>query len=172
VSRGSLREAIRRLSAEGIVEVLHNRGAKIRRLSQKEILDLYTIREALESLAAQLAADSGSQKGKRELKKVMREAEAAVARGDAEKYVGLNELFHETVVELAGNSMLSQLIRQLHTPVLRFQLRSFMNQSVLRQSHHDHEKIAAAIYAGDGAAARRAMQGHIRRSAKFVEREG
>ena len=170
ISRGSLREAIRRLAAEGIVELHHNRGARIVQLSSKEIHGLYAVREALEALAAQLAAENISKSGRKKLESLMRMADAAVNQGDAERYVEINERFHETIVEQSGNPTLIQLIKQLHTPVLRFQLRSFMNRSVLWRSHEDHQKIVSAIYAGDSSAARRAMQAHIRRSAKFADR--
>ncbi|MEQ8741628.1 GntR family transcriptional regulator [Parasphingorhabdus sp.] len=170
ISRGSLREAIRRLAAEGLVELYHNKGARITQLSSREIRGLYAVREALETLAAQLAAECISKSGRKKLESLMRTADKAVDQGDAERYIELNEQFHETIVEQSANPTLIQLIKQLHTPVLRYQLRSFMNSSVLWRSHEDHKKISSAIYAGNSSAARRAMQAHIRRSSKLADR--
>jgi DNA-binding GntR family transcriptional regulator len=88
--------------------------------------------------------------------------------GDIAGYRTENTLFHRLVVSSASNKQLETLLEQLHLPVLALQLWPYVPPTFLAAALHDHEDIAAAILAGDGATAERMMRRHVRNSAAIV----
>ncbi|MGH7805027.1 MAG: GntR family transcriptional regulator, partial [Candidatus Binatia bacterium] len=106
-SRGPLREALRRLEAEGVVLLEKNRGAVVRRWSREDIEHLYDVRELLEPQAARLAAELVASDPERQrrlessLRRMRKTAEDAVS-----DYVRENVRFHVLIAELSGNSWL------------------------------------------------------------------
>lgn len=170
VSRGPLREAMARLAGDGLVKIEPNRGVTIRALTREEVRSISTIREALEGLAARLAAARIDAPGNRaEFKRVWAEMASERARSHASEYVEINERFHTTIVRISGNPPLAQLLDQLRTPFYRFQFRSRLQPEALGRGHADHAEIAAAILAGDAERAERAMRRHLRNSAKLID---
>ncbi|HWK95194.1 MAG TPA: GntR family transcriptional regulator [Pseudolabrys sp.] len=170
VSRGPLREAFRRLSAEGLIESVPNRGAVVRRLTRKETRELFQIRTALEMLAAQLAAANISTPGVRE----KFEATIAPIWNDSPRnmplaYLDENKLFHQAVVDASGNDQLASVGRQLQLPLIMFQLSGALTVDILAQSNAEHRAVAKAILAGDGAAAAEHMRKHLDRANRFSE---
>lgn len=170
VSRGPLREAFRRLSAEGLIESVPNRGAVVRRLTRKETRELFQIRTALEMLAAQLAAANISSPGVRE------RFEAAIApiwnnspRNMPLAYLDENKIFHQAVVDASGNDQLASVGRQLQLPLIMFQLSGALTVDILGKSNAEHRAVAQAILAGDGAAAAEHMRKHLDRASRFAE---
>lgn len=166
VSRGPLREAFRRLAAEGLVDLQHHRGARVRKLSRAEVMALYEVREVLEGLAARLAArrvrDGGSDP--RPLSRLVEDMDEALDRGALGRYVQLNKDFHDQLVALADNPTLAGLVRQLQIPLFRLQFRNLVDTASLRLGQSDHHAIAAAVARGDEEAADWAMRNHIGRS--------
>lgn len=169
VSRGPLREAFRRLSAEGLIESVPNRGAVVRRLTRKETRELFEIRTALEMLSAQLAARNINTRGVRE------QFEATIApiwsdlpRNVPSAYLDENKLFHQAVADAGGNDQLAALGRQMQLPLIMFQLSGALTPEILGQSTAEHRLIATAILAGDGAGAAAAMQAHLGRASNFA----
>ena len=170
VSRGPLREAFRRLSAEGLIESIPNRGALVRRLTLKETRELFQIRTALEMLAAQLAAANIATPG------VRAKFEAAIMpiwndspRNAPLAYLDENKLFHQAVVDASGNDQLAAVGRQLQLPLIMFQLSGALTPDILAQSNAEHRAVAQAILAGDGAAAAEGMRKHLDRASRFSE---
>jgi DNA-binding GntR family transcriptional regulator len=162
-SRGPIREAVRRLAAEGLVELRHNSGAMVRALTRNEVSNVFRIREVLEGLAARLAADNVRQGvNARELLKL----EVAFHRtfdGSPAAYMHYNDLFHELIVRLSANEQLSQLLRQLHVRVYRLQVEALRSSTSHVNSRREHDAIVRAIVKGNGAEAERIMRNHIRR---------
>lgn len=169
VGRSSIREALRRLSGEGLVEVVRNRGAVVRRFTRTEIDDFYCVRAELEALAARLAAENIGEPGIRaRFADEFAERVQPIGPGDIAGYRTENALFHRLVVSVANNKQLETLLEQLHLPVLALQLWPYVPPNFLATALRDHEAIAAAILAGDGAAAERMMRRHVRNSAAIV----
>jgi DNA-binding GntR family transcriptional regulator len=170
VSRGPLREAFRKLSAEGLVESIPNRGAIVRRLSHKETQELFQIRGALEVLAARLASENIGMPGARE------RFEQAVApiwneapRNIGMTYLGENRIFHQAVADISGNEQLAVLCRQMQLPLIMFQLSGMLTPETLALSNREHRAIAAAILAGDADAASARMTNHLERARRFAD---
>lgn len=170
VSRGTVREAMRRLVAEGALSQEHNRGIRVRRMSRGDVSALYRVRESLEGLAARLAAENVMRAGHRPRLRQLRAAlEAAVRAADVQRYDELNEELHATVVQLGGNEPLGSLVQQLRVPIFRLQFRQLHALERARRSHEDHLRLISAIVSGDGDAAEAAMRAHIRNSAAYLD---
>jgi len=172
VSRGPVREAFRRLAAEGLIELEPNRGALVRRLSLREMQDLFQIRCELEALAARLAA-LATDLARRERFAVEIGSIFKDARRHSSAYMDENQRFHASVMRLAGNLQLSELGRQLRLPLIMAQVGDALTADVLAQSVAEHRSIARAILDRDPQAADAAMRAHLSRAAAFaVERFG
>lgn len=170
VSRGPLREAFRRLSTEGLIESVPNRGAVVRRLTRKETAELFEIRTALEMLAAQLAARNISSAA------VRKKFETAIVpiwndspRNVPLAYLDENKLFHQAVVDASGNDQLAAVGRQLQLPLIMFQLSGALTPDILAQSNAEHRAVAQAILAGNGALAAEIMLKHLDRASRFAD---
>ena len=168
-SRGPLREALRRLEAEGVVLLEKNRGAMVRRYSRSEIACLYEVRELLEPDAARLAAvhiadDAGLRTRFESSRGRMRRA----LKETVEEYSRENTRFHVLVAEASGNPWLARIIETLQLPVDRLAVFHFVTTGATRSSLGEHEKIIDAILAGDASRAEKAMRVHLRSSRKMV----
>lgn len=169
VSRGPVREAFRRLSAEGLIEIVPNRGAVVRRLSMEEALELFEIRMELEALAARRAADNMNDP-------CVREAfDAAIApiwsiatRHSTADYLQENHGFHAAIMVASGNGQLVKLHQKLHLSLILAQISSSLSSHVISASLNEHRLIASAIRARDGEAADMAIREHLRRAQDFM----
>lgn len=171
VSRSTLREALRLLAAQGILQLIHNRGALVLRMSRPEVEQLYAIREVLEGLAAGLAARAVAAGAS---PAPLRRALAAMApfkgSGESAAYFTHNRAFHAAVVAMSRNPQLERLIDQLQLPLLAMQFRSQLRDEDIAHSIAAHEEIADAILAGDPDRAEAAMRDHVRTGGRIVGR--
>lgn len=169
VSRGPLREAFRKLSAEGMVESIPNRGAIVRRLSHKETQELFQIRGALEVLAARLASENIDLPGVRErFEQAVAPIWSEAPRNIGMTYLNENRIFHQAVADASGNEQLAVLCRQMQLPLIMFQLSGMLTPETLTLSNREHRSIARAILAGDAHAAWEGMRNHLDRAQGFA----
>ncbi len=176
VSRTPVREALRKLESEGLIEVIPNRGAIVRGPTAREIREGYLVRAELEGLAAELAAEWITDAELRAL-----EEAAALFRSCAETsgastpeaalaWTKANDAFHEVIQGAARNDQLQRTIVGLHRTFPRNLTGVALSRDVrlLQRNVGEHARILEAIAARDGALARRAMTDHIRRSGEIV----
>jgi len=169
VSRGSIREALQRLSADGLVDITPNRGAMVRRLSRDQVRELFQIRVNLESLGAKLAAEHIREGDHRkQFLAVWNEVKPDGSERAWPLFMRQNRLYHRTIVSIGGNKQLTQLIDNLQLPIVMFQVGQSMQPENSARSHHDHVLIAEAILEGDANAAHAAMANHIQGSAEWI----
>jgi DNA-binding GntR family transcriptional regulator len=167
-SRPSIREAMGRLEAEGLVEIEHQRGARVRRLTPVEIENIYQVREALEGVAARLASQNiGKSNYKNRLRALEQEFDAK-KDGTPSTYLQYNEQFHRLIVEMSGNSRLIRMVEQLQHAAFLVLIQVVSTRQAADQARADHRPIVTAILKGDGAKAERAMRAHIRRTGRDV----
>jgi DNA-binding GntR family transcriptional regulator len=166
VSRGTVREALRRLAAEGFVAIELYRGASIRKMSRNEFVELNEIRALLEGYAAALAAQRMS---KAERKKLL-ELEQLWDRGTQHlAYAQYNEQFHTLIVEASRHKQLPSFVQQAQLSIFRLQFHSILQTPVAtRRSRLEHRRIVRAILKGDAAGAESAMRQHIQNSAAVI----
>lgn len=158
-SRATIREALRRLQSDDLVEVIAHRGVRVRRLSLVDVTEIYALREPIEGLAARLAA-SVPETALTALSSIHKEAAAAAAVGDRIGFARLNVRFHLAVAEATGNRSLVALLLRLNTPLIGFQ---FLPGTTLdhQRAHVEHEAVLGAILARDPEQAERAMRRHL-----------
>jgi DNA-binding GntR family transcriptional regulator len=163
VSRIPLREALLQLESEGLVTIVPRRGTFVASFSLKEMEDFFDIREALEPVAARLAAQRATPADLARLRTHLSAAEKAVARGAEDAIARSNAAFHQEIVEAAGNSLLSSLMRPLSLR-LRWQFRlahdlelglMCREHAALFESISEHDSARAATLAYEHAAANR-----------------
>ena len=181
VSRMPVREALRKLEAAGLVEILPRRGAFVRGPTADEIREAYVVRAELEGLAAERAAvliNDSELEGLREAAALFQAAVEEFASrpsgrpfsmADA-KWPRANDQFHEGILAAAGNQRLRDTVRQLHGSFPRNLTWSAISESssLLRRNVAEHQDILIAIEAGDSLAARKAAKKHVLRSGELV----
>lgn len=169
-SRGPIREAFHRLEADGLVDLIPNRGATVRRLLRKEVQELFQIRESLEGLAAGLAAANINEG---ENRKIFTEVwERVRPTGESlpwTVFIEHNHSYHNTIVAISNNSQLCEMVRRLRLVVVMLQVGRAMKEEHTGRSHQDHVVIAEAILAGDVNGAETAMRNHVRGSHAWIQ---
>ncbi|WP_158219254.1 MULTISPECIES: GntR family transcriptional regulator [unclassified Achromobacter] len=170
ISRNSLREAFRRLEADGLVDVIPNRGAVVRNLSAAEVMHVFQIREALEGYAARMAARNIGEEGNRaRFVAVLEKGRVHRKRPDFQEFIADNRAFHQEIVRMCANPPLEGLIDKYQLPVFMIQLRQTIGSAqIIRNSLAEHEDIAASILAGDPEQAYQAMKRHLWHSAENI----
>jgi len=182
VSRTPVREALRKLQATGLVELLPNRGAVVRGPSAREIREAYEVRAELEGLAAELAAGRISDRDLLRLREAQalfrRSVETMIARRarrpqpwkDESVWVQANDLFHQAILDAAGNERLSDTIADLHRSFPRDLTWAALSQSsrLLEENVEQHEAILEAIERRDPVEARQRMIEHVRSAGELV----
>lgn len=164
VSRTPIREALRALSSEGLVEILPNRGARVARWSVKDLEEIYELRVMLESHAAQRAASRMSSAELVVLTELCEQMEACAHRGsnhDLVELSELNSLFHRCILNAADNPRLTMMVASVvQVPLV---MRTFVHYSpeALAHSMGHHRELVAALRAGVPEWAGSVMRSHI-----------
>ena len=163
VSRTPVREAMRRLHAEGMIEIIANRGAFVCSWSERDISQIYELRVLLEGYAAEAAAANVTQAQLTELQTLAEEMAALVEQDlpPRDAIADVNHRFHRKLLSASGNGRVEDLLAAtMEVPLAR---RTFRHYSLadLRRSASQHLDIVSALGAGDGAWARSVMAAHI-----------
>ena len=140
-----VREALRMLERDGLVETAPYRGARVTRLTAKEVEETYFIRSHLESIATGLAAERITDAELAQLELVMDRMQAAVDAQDGPAFSDLNLEFHRTIVASCGNDMLRELTMAIWQRHSGFQRVFRMVPERLGISQREHEGIMAAL---------------------------
>ena len=165
VSRGPVREALNRLAAMGVVDLLPQRGAQVRILSLEEAIDSLIVAQGLVGIAARLAAErrKESAEGLGRLKAAMADIMCFDQASNTANYATARDTFYATLTSLAGNAALGRLLPQLQIHLIRVEFRAIL-RTVDRRRHRDYRDIAEAVAAGDPKRAEKAARTHLGRS--------
>ncbi len=166
VSRGPVREALRRLTADGLIEHWPHRGAVVRRLTEREIRELFLIRIEMEALAARLAAAAAPER-RTGFVAAIQPIYADAPRNPCE-YLNENAAFHDAVMALADNLELRDLAARLQLPLIMAQVGDVLTPAVLNASVQEHRAVAQAILDRDPEAASARMRAHLERAAALA----
>lgn len=167
VSRSPVREAVLRLVAEGLAVEYSRRGVEVARLALADLLELYEVRGALESVAAGLAAERMTGPDLAALRGVL-DAQGAAATLDPRGFCELGVRFHEIIVQTCGNARLARHAEQLAREMRLAAPLMLETPAHLRRSHEEHRAIEHALRQRDGPAAEAAMRAHLTRVARAV----
>lgn len=175
VSRTPIREALSRLAAEGLVEIVPNRGARVASWTLAELQDVFDVRTALEPRMTALAVARAGPADVAALDELTRAMIAVGTPGpeqDLDAIVPLNRAFHDRLVALAAQPvMAAALAGAVRAPIV---LRNFhaYDQASLRRSLAHHGEVVAAVRAGDPAWAQAVMTAHIHNARAVMVRAG
>lgn len=162
ISRGSLREALKHLSAEGIVTLNRFRGAYIASLDKKAILDLLQTLEPLCSLAARLAAEHCDARAKADMVlSVAAEIEDANRNKNRARYLERRRHFYSVILEIGGNQELERAMPLTRTDLFRAQIEPVQSDKQRNRHASGYGKIAQAIAEHNPAAAVKAVERHF-----------
>lgn len=182
VSRTPVREALRKLQAQHLVDLVPNKGATVRTPTRTDLTEVYALRTELEGFAAELAADRIGPDDLAAMDAAHAASEHAIAAfeaGAAEaggqtsfntRITVANEAFHGVIHAAAGNARLRQYLTELQSYFPKdYVWRAVGSADEARALNvDDHAAIRAALQARDGPAARRAMEAHIRHARKLL----
>ncbi len=163
VSRTPVREAILKLSDEGLLEIFPQSGIFVSRIPLAALPEAIIIRKALEATTAQLAAERATASQILVLHSILERQREANAAKDSDTFHRADEMFHATIAELAGYPGIWTLIQQVKVHVDRYRRLTLPQQGRIPQVIVEHEAILDAIEAHDPVAARSAMEFHLER---------
>jgi DNA-binding GntR family transcriptional regulator len=162
LSRGPIREACRRLEQAGLIEIIVNRGAFVRRISRRSAAELCDIRVLLAGYAGRLAASRVTDEQIAALTDLMKMIEAEIEAGNLTEFYRLNYDFHMTIIEASGNRRLADLYAAINKELNLFRWRALKGGAELAEAATAHRSIVAALQARDADALVAAMEEHLR----------
>lgn len=162
VTRASVRTALVELTADGLVERVPNRGARVRAVSLEEAVAITECRMVLEGLCAAKAAENVSQPQVEALTEHAERMRQAVQDGEPLKYSELNRDLHRMVAEFSGQTVAADLLERLRAQIVRHQFRLSLRSGRPQTSLGEHLAIITAITNRDPGAAETAARAHLR----------
>lgn len=174
LSRTPIREALQKLQAQGLIEIIPNRGARVRVPTRTEILQLYEVRAELEGFACELAAASAGQAELAALRQSVSQAREATERlrgASPSQEEALHEslrqaaaAFHSAIYEASGNAVLAKFLHELSDRFPRdYAWRALRRSEDVRDVEVEHhERLVVALEDGNGKLAREIMTTHMR----------
>jgi DNA-binding GntR family transcriptional regulator len=161
VTRGSVRAAMIDLAAEGLVERVHHRGARVRVISVDEAVAITECRMALEGLCAAKAALLATDAQIDELNDLSKEMATAVTEGAFVSYSALNRRLHAQLVAFSQQRPADQMLERLNAQLIRHHYQLALRPGRPQQSLREHLAVIDAVRARDPQAAEAAARAHL-----------
>jgi DNA-binding GntR family transcriptional regulator len=161
ISRTPLREAIKLLATEGLVDLLPNRGAIVSHIDAARLAETLHVMGALEGLAGELACRHASAEGIARIRALHQKMLIRYERGDLQGYFQYNQAIHLGLVEASGNAILANAYRQLNANVRRARYMANLSSERWKEAVREHEAILAALEARDVSRLKRLLQDHL-----------
>jgi DNA-binding GntR family transcriptional regulator len=160
-SRAAVRIALQELAADGLVEILRNKGARVRAIPLAEAVEITEVRMVLEGLVAARAAERVTPAEADELRAIGAEMRAACAGSELLRYSDLNARLHRRIREIAGHQTTAAILERLGAQVVRHQFRLSLQPGRPAVSLPQHERIIEAVAGQDPDQAEAAMRAHL-----------
>ena len=161
VSRTPLREAIKLLAAEGLVDLLPNRGAVAVRLTESDVVNAFEVLGGLEAMSGELAAQRVTDDELTEIRAMHYEMLASFTRQDLSGYYRLNALIHTAINAAAKNPLLTSTYQGINARVQSLRFRTNQNTAKWKRAMKEHEQMIDALDARDPAALRAILLEHL-----------
>lgn len=162
ISRTPLREALRALASEGLIDMAPHRGATVSKLSARDLDNMFEVMEALEALSGELACERISEVGIAQVKHLHDEMLKHYKRRDRPEYFRFNQLIHEALVQAAGNAVLSSVYAALGARIRRARYMANLSEERWHHAVEEHEMILAALIDRDAVRLGTLLKDHLR----------
>jgi DNA-binding GntR family transcriptional regulator len=160
-SRTPLREALKFLASEGLVELLPNRGAIVAKLDPERVKQIFAVMGALEALAGELACRHASDSDINEIRALHYQMLAHHARGQLAEYFRINQEIHLKLVEVSGNEPLASIYRSLNAHARRARYMANLSRERWDQAVKEHQAMLDALGRRDGATLQGILRDHL-----------
>ena len=170
MSRGAVRTALIRLEEEGLVVREPHRGARVRKVSDDEAVEILQVRAVLEGLAVRLTSERIDDAGATRLRALLERHRELLEGGDLLGASDANADLHAALLELSGHGTARRLIRALNSQTVRYQYRTILIPGRPAASVAEHTAIVEAVVAGRADEAEAAMRSHLFNVAQAVQR--
>lgn len=167
VSRTPIREALRRLEQESLIKET-SKGCLVIGITEKDLDDIFIVREQLEGLAASFAATNFKDEEIEKLKSVLELQEFYLQKHDAEQIKVMDNRFHETLYSLSGSVVFYSILLSLHKKVQKYRKASIQSKSRATESVAEHRKIFDAIVARDAKLAEQYAAEHVKNAYNHI----
>jgi DNA-binding GntR family transcriptional regulator len=171
LSRTPVREAVKRLEREGLVQSIPNRGTFVAELTVRDISEIYQVREQLEGFAARIAAETMSDESIKGLEEEISILNTLASDGRLIEVVDSDIRLHKHIIASTQNSRLIELLGTLDDQMHRVRALFPRSSQWLEATLADHASIVKAIKAHDGEAAEKAMKAHLRSAREYAVRQ-
>ena len=161
ISRTPLREALKVLSTEELVELLPNRGAVVATLTERRVREIFAVMGALEALAGELACRHMTARELNEIRALHYQMRAHHARGELAPYFRRNQEIHLAIVKASGNATLAAIYQSLNAHVRRARYMANLSQERWDQAVAEHEQILEALGRRDAAQLQGLLRNHL-----------
>ena len=172
VSRTPVREALRQLELEGLVEIVPNKGARVTGITKKDIEDIYQIRYLLEGLSARWATEHVTEELIDKMEETLYLTEFHAKKGNFMQVFELDSQFHELMYAASGSKMLNHILSDFHMYVTRVRKISLASRKRSKNSTEEHRAILEAIKAHDADKAEEYAHAHVNRTIKNNHEHG
>lgn len=169
ISRTPLREALKVLAAEGLIDLIPNRSPRISPITRENVGELFDVMAWLERYAGELAAARVEEKDLQRLRKHLAQMERSHDRQDRFEYFRLNGEFHRGLVELAGNAVLLATYTTLASQIQRARYVAIQSQAHWDLGIKEHREILGALEAREGERLGRMLMEHSRETGRHVQ---
>lgn len=161
ISRTPVREAIRQLELEGLVQLVPNKGAFVTGISEKDVRDIYLIRARLEGLAARMAAKNITPELLDAMEETVVLSEYHAKKEHYEQVCEMDSKFHKLLYKASGSRILEHTLTDFHQYVQRVRMASIMKKRRMEKSNDEHDAILTAIREHDEEKAELVVTRHI-----------
>ena len=161
VSRTPVREALRLLKSEGLIDLIPHKGAYVSQPCIEEINDMFEVMSVLEGTCARLAATNMKEKDFKRIESLHEELDEHYRNRDYEAYLKRNYVFHVFVQELAGNKVLNDVINGLRQKIQLYRQKQLYQPERFEQSIQEHRDLLEAFRKKDPSSAESLMKHHL-----------
>lgn len=172
VSRTPVREALRQLELEGLVNIIPNKGASVTGITKKDIHDIYIIRSYLEGLCAKWACENITNTQIESLEEILYLSDFHARRSHFEQMVELDNKFHDLIYKASGSKILNHVLSDFHQYVERVRKITLARPYRAEQSSKEHAAIVEAIKKRDGELAETLAHEHIMNTIQNIIEQG
>ncbi len=167
VSRTPVREALSRLTAQGILVARDKRGVQVAEYSREQLAQIFEAMHEIEAVCARLAAQRLSLLARAEIEAAQKHCLKVAESGDFAAYLRANEAFHLAIYKATGNPYIAELAADFRRRTGPFRAKKFASTEDLIASAKSHEELLNSIFSEDSQTASKGMRDHM--TASFIQ---